>query len=92
MAKAVHLGAWFLLGCIASSLVAWLGTLHPALLRVSLVVYIFCFVVWGLGLLADDAIRPFLKLSEPDYYALLIAIVFSIFFGGATTWLLALVG
>ena len=92
MAKAVHLGAWFLLGCIASSLVAWLGTLHPALLRVSLVVYIFCFVAWGVSLLADDAIRPFLKLSESDYYALVFAIIISVFFGGVTTWLLTLVG
>ncbi len=39
MARAVHLGAWFLLGCIASSFISWLGALHPALFRVMWVIY-----------------------------------------------------
>lgn len=88
MAKAVHLGAWFLLGCIASSSVAWLGALHPALFRVMWVIYIMCAATLVVALLTDDAVRPFLKLSEPDYYALLIAIAFSIVLGGMLSWLL----
>jgi hypothetical protein len=88
MAKAVHLGAWFLLGCIASSFVAWLGALHPALLRVMWVVYIVAAAGLVLALLTDDAARPFLKMSEPDYYALLIAIASAIFLGGILTWLI----
>ncbi|MGF1934525.1 MAG: hypothetical protein RM347_008995 [Nostoc sp. ChiQUE02] len=88
MAKAVHLGAWFLLGCIASSSLAWLGALHPALFRVMWVVYIMCGVALALALLADDAVRAFLKLSEPDYYALLIAIAVSIVLGGMLSWLI----
>lgn len=88
MAKAVHLGAWFFLGCIASSSVAWLGALHPALFRVMWVVYILSGVALVLALLTDDAVRQFLKLSEPDYYALLIAIAVSILLGGMLSWLL----
>ncbi|WP_445630420.1 hypothetical protein [Nostoc sp. DSM 114167] len=88
MAKAVHLGAWFLLGCIASSSVAWLGALHPALFRVMWVVYIMSFVGLALALLTDDAMRTFLKLAEPDYYALLIAIAVSIVLGGMLSWLI----
>lgn len=88
MAKAVHLGAWFLLGCIASSFVAWLGALHPALFRVMWVIYIMSCAALVLALLMDDAVRPFLKLSEPDYYALLIAIAVSIILGGLVTWLI----
>ncbi|WP_445631572.1 hypothetical protein [Nostoc sp. DSM 114167] len=88
MAKAVHLGAWFLLGCIASSFVAWLGALHPALFRVMWVVYIMSGAGLAIALLTDDAVRPFLKLSEPDYYALLIAIAVSIVLGGLITWLI----
>lgn len=88
MAKAVHLGAWFLLGCIASSFVAWLGALHPALFRVMWVVYIMSGAALCLGLLTDDAMRQFLKLSEPDYYALLIAITVSIVLGGMLSWLI----
>lgn len=88
MAKAVHLGAWFLLGCIASSSVAWLGALHPALCRVMWVIYIMSFVALVLILLTDDAVRPFLKLSQHDYYALLIAISVSIVLGGMLAWLI----
>jgi FtsH-binding integral membrane protein len=88
MAKAVHLGTWFLLGCIASSAVAWLGALHPALTRVMWIIYILCGAALVVALLTDDAVRPFLKLSEPDYYALLIAIAFSIVLGGVIQWLL----
>ncbi len=88
MDKAVHLGAWFLLGCIASSFVAWLGALHPALFRVMWVVYIMSFAGLVLALVTDDAVRPFLKLSEPDYYALLIAIASAIVLGGMLSWLI----
>lgn len=41
-----------------------------------------------IALLTDDAVRPFLKLSEPDYYALLIAIAVSIVLGGMLSWLI----
>lgn len=88
MAKAIHLGAWFLTGCIASSFVAWLGVIHPALFRVMWVVYIVSAAALALALLTDDAARLFLKLTEPDYYALLIAIAFSILLGGVLTWLI----
>jgi hypothetical protein len=89
MAKAVHLGAWFLCGCIASSFVSWLGVMHPALFRMMWVVYIMCAVALTLALLTDDAVRQFLRLPEPEYYALLIAIAVSIVLGGIVTWLLA---
>ena len=88
MAKAVHLGAWFLLGCIASSSVAWLGALHPALFRVMWVIYIISGAALVLALLTDDAVRQFLKLPEHDYYALLIAIAASIILGGMLSWLI----
>ncbi|WP_414579642.1 hypothetical protein [Anabaena sp. CCY 9402-a] len=88
MAKAVHLGAWFLLGCIASSFVAWLGALHPALFRVMWVVYIMSTAALGVALVTDDAVRQFFKLSEHDYYALLIAIAAAIFLGGMLSWLI----
>lgn len=89
MAKAVHLGAWFLLGCIASSFVAWLGALHPALTRVMWVIYIVAAAAIAIAVITDDAARNFLKLSELDYYALLIAIAAAIFLGGIVTWLIA---
>ncbi len=89
MAKAVHLGSWFLLGCIASSFIAWLGALHPALFRVMWVIYIVAAASLVIALITDDAARKFLKISEIDYYALLIAVASAIFLGGVITWLIA---
>ncbi len=88
MARGIHLASWFLVGCIASSFVSWLGALHPALTRVMWVIYIFVAAALVVALLTDDAVRPFLKLSEHDYYALLIAIAFSVVLGGTLQWLL----
>lgn len=88
MAKAIHLGAWLLTGCIASSFIAWLGALHPALFRVMWIVYIFTAFSLVLALFTDDAVRSFFKLSEPDYYALLIAISGALVLGGVLSWLL----
>ncbi|WP_335171499.1 hypothetical protein [Nostoc sp.] len=42
------------------------------------VVYIISDASLCLALLTDDAVRRFLKLPEPDYYALLIAIAVTI--------------
>lgn len=87
MEKVIHLGAWFLLGCIASSFISWLGTIHPALLPVMWLFYGFVAVILVLMLLTDDAIKKFLKISDIDYYAMLIAIASAIFIGGIVTWL-----
>jgi membrane protein YqaA with SNARE-associated domain len=53
------------------------------------VVYIVASAALVLALVTDDAIRPFIKLTEPDYYAMLIAIAAAIFLGGVLTWLIA---
>ncbi|WZI66419.1 MAG: hypothetical protein HEQ35_29655 [Gloeotrichia echinulata IR180] len=62
MARAVHLGEWFLLGCIASSFISWLGALHPALFRAMWIVYIICAAALVIALITDDAVRVFLKI------------------------------
>lgn len=88
MAKVIHLSSWFLLGCIASSTVAWLGAVHPALQRCAIAIYIFMLAVWVLSWLADDAISPYLKLSQSDYYGVLIALGIALVIGGLLQWLL----
>lgn len=85
--RVLYLGAWFLLGCIASSFLSWLGSMHPALLRVMFVVYFAVAVGIGLAVVCDDAVRPFLKMSENDYYGSLIAITAALVLGGALAWL-----
>jgi hypothetical protein len=50
-------------------------------------IYGFAVVILVLMLLTDDAIKKFLKISDIDYYAMLIAIASAIFIGGIVTWL-----
>lgn len=87
MARTIHFSAYFLLGCIASSFVSWLGSIHPALFRVMWFIYGLAGIALILALLLDDALRPKLKLSETDYYALLIAVSAAIALGGIIRWL-----
>lgn len=88
MARAIYLSAWFLTGCIASSLIAWLGQLHPALVNVSLCIYLITFIVWGLCWLTDDATAKFLRIELLDYYAVLIVSGTALILGGLLSWLL----
>lgn len=87
MARTIHFTAYFLLGCIASSLVSWLGSIHPALFPVMWFIYGLVGLGVIMALLLDDAIRPKIKLSESDYYAVMIAFAFAIAIGGIVRWL-----
>lgn len=78
----------FLLGCITSSTVAYLSSLHVSLQKVSAAIYIILLAVWALGWLADDAIAPYLKFKQHDYYGMLIAVGIALVTGGAMQWLL----
>ncbi|BDA69318.1 hypothetical protein CAL7716_034840 [Calothrix sp. PCC 7716] len=88
MAKVMYLFSCFLLGCITSSSVAYLSSLHVSLSKVTAAIYIVLFAVWALSWLADDAIAPYLKLKQHDYYGLLIAVGIALVTGGAMQWLL----
>ncbi|PHJ56429.1 hypothetical protein [Nostoc linckia] len=87
MARTMHFTAYFLLGCIASSSLSWLGSIHAALFRVMWFIYGLVAIGLILALLLDDAFRPKLKLSETDYYALLIAVSAAVVLGGVVRWL-----
>lgn len=88
MAKVMHLACWFLLGCITSSGVTWLGSLHEGLKSTAIAINIFLFALTSMAWLADDAVAGYLKLKQQDYYGVLIAIKISIVTGGILQWLL----
>lgn len=88
MAKVMHLTAWFLLGCISSSAVAFLAAVHPALQRTVTAIYVVLLALWVIGWIADDAIAPFFKLPQTDYYGILMALGVSVAIGGILQWLL----
>ena len=88
MAKVMYLGSWFLLGCIISSSITWVGSLHESLQKAAIAIQIVLLAVTSIGWLADDAISAYLKLTQRDYYALLISIKISLITGGVLQWLL----
>jgi membrane protease YdiL (CAAX protease family) len=88
MAKSVYLAGWFLAGCIGSSLVAWFGLLHPTnTSRLAIAVYSLFTVAWVICWLADDAIAPYIRTHQINYYAALIGFAGAIALGGVATWL-----
>lgn len=88
MVRALHFSSWFITGCIGSSLIVWLGRLHPALIKITIAIYGILAAVWVLAWLVDDAAAKFLKLELTDYYAVLFIVAASALLGGAMCWLL----
>lgn len=87
VAKALYLVGLFLIGCSASSLLAWLGTLHPNMIRVVVSAYVLVTAAWGVCWLCDDAIAPYFKARNLNFYACLIGFATAIVIGGVVTWL-----
>ena len=81
MAKAMHLCAWFLTGCIAASALAWVGKYGELENAVKLLFFIML-LLWALAWLLDDALIKFFKIDSQYYYSLLIGIGASILTGG----------
>jgi hypothetical protein len=87
ISKALYLIGLFLVGCSASSLLAWLGTLHPNMFRVIGAAYGLIAAAWGVCWLCDDAIAPYFKAKNLNFYACLISFAVAIAIGGLCTWL-----
>jgi hypothetical protein len=87
MARVMYLLSRFLLGCITSSLVAWVMSLHPALVNTGLALYLLAVVSWVFAWLADDSVIKFLKIDPLDYSAVLIGLAVAAALGGLVTWL-----
>ena len=94
MAKALYLAGLFLVGCIASSLLAWFGALHPGNLRIAMAtpaagiaLYALVTTAWGLCWLLDDAIAPWFKVPHLNYYAFLVGFGVAVVLGSVAAWL-----
>ncbi|WP_445171779.1 hypothetical protein [Microcoleus sp.] len=71
--RAVHLGNYFVAGCIAFSLLGWVASLHLIAFRVVLCFLAAIAIVWGLSWLLDFSLSKLLKISVADLQALLIS-------------------
>jgi len=71
--RAVHLGNYFIAGCIAFSLLGWVASLHPIAFRAVLCLLVAIAIGWGLSWLLDFSLSKLLKISVVDLQALLIS-------------------
>jgi hypothetical protein len=79
--RAMYLANYFVTGCIASSFLGWVASLHPVATRAIAFLAVATFTLWGLCWLLDFSISNWLKISVHNLQALLLAGLASIAIG-----------
>jgi hypothetical protein len=79
--RAIHLANYFVAGCIASSFLGWVASLHPMATRAIAFLAAAIFIVWGLCWLLDFSVSNWLKISVNNLQALLLASLASVAIG-----------
>ena len=79
--RAMYLGNYFVTGCVVSSLLGWIASLHPMAFRAIAFLAAAAFVLWGLCWLLDFSVSGWLKISVQNLQALLMAGMASIAIG-----------
>jgi hypothetical protein len=81
MIRAIHLANYFVAGCIASSFLGWVASLHPMAARAITFLAATTFILWGLCWLLDLSVSNWLKISVSNLQALLLASLAAIAIG-----------
>jgi hypothetical protein len=71
--RAIHLANYFVAGCIASSFLGWVASLHLITFRAIAFLAAAAFVIWGLCWLLDYSVSSLLKISVSSLQAFLLA-------------------
>jgi hypothetical protein len=79
--RAIYLANYFLSGCIASSFLGWVASLHPTSFRAIAFLAAAAFVIWGLCWLLDYSVSNLLKISVSSLQAFLLAVLAAITIG-----------
>jgi hypothetical protein len=77
----MYLANYFVAGCIASSFLGWVASLHPMSARAIAFLVAAAFILWGLCWLLDFSVSEWLKISVSTLQALLLAILASAIIG-----------
>jgi hypothetical protein len=77
----MYLANYFVAGCIASSFLGWVASLHPTAARAIAFFAAAAFIVWGLCWLLDFSVSGWLKISVSNLQALLLASLAAIALG-----------
>jgi predicted neutral ceramidase superfamily lipid hydrolase len=73
--RAMYLANYFVAGCIASSFLGWVASLHPMAAKAITFLAAATFIVWGLCWLLDFSVSTWLKISVNTLQALLMAVL-----------------
>ena len=73
--RAMYLANYFVAGCIASSFLGWVASLHPMAFRAIAFLAAATFILWGLCWLLDFSVSGWLKISVQNLQALLLAVL-----------------
>jgi len=73
--RAMYLANYFVAGCIASSFLGWIASLHPIAFRAITFLASAAFTVWGLCWLLDFSVSSLLKISVSSLQAFLLALL-----------------
>jgi hypothetical protein len=71
--RAIYLANYFVAGCIASSFLGWVASLHPMAFRAVLCLLVAMAIGWILSWLLDFSLNKLLHISVADLQALLIS-------------------
>ena len=73
--RAMYLANYFIAGCIASSLLGWIASLHPMAFRASAFLLVALGIIWASAWLLDYSLSQFLKISIQRLQAVLISVL-----------------
>jgi len=79
--RAMYLANYFVAGCIASSFLGWIASLHPMAFRAIAFLAAAAFVIWGLCWLLDYSVSNLLKITVSSLQAFLLAVLAAIAIG-----------
>ena len=71
--KAMYLANYFIAGCIASSLLGWIASLHPMAHKAIAFLLAALTICWCLSWLLDYSLSKLLKIEVPTLQAILMA-------------------
>jgi len=75
MMRAMYLANYFVAGCIASSFLGWIASLHPMSARAIAFLVAALAICWGLCWLLDFSVSSWLKISVSNFQAVLLAVL-----------------
>ncbi|MEG4121874.1 hypothetical protein QUA43_30955 [Microcoleus sp. N9_B4] len=73
--RAMYLANYFIAGCIASSLLGWVASLHPMSFRAIAFLLAALGIIWASAWLLDYSLSQFLKISIQQLQAVLVGVL-----------------